>query len=315
MRIAISGASGLVGAALAESLRRSGDTIVPLVRATPRTATEPRDVIRWDPVADTIDSAAMEGLDAVVHLAGENIAGGRWNAERKRRILESRTKGTRLMAETIARLARPPRVFLSASAIGYYGDRGDEVLTEDSPPGGGFLADVCQAWEAATTPLDGTAIRLVKMRIGVVLCAEGGALRSMMGVFRLGLGGILGSGKQYFSWIEMDDLVRAIQELLRLESCAGVYNLTAPNPVTNREFTRSLGRAIRRPTLLPFPRFAARMVMGEMADELLFYSQRVLPARLLHAGFQFQHQTIDEALSFVFLERRMEREEASTRQS
>jgi uncharacterized protein (TIGR01777 family) len=244
----------------------------------------------------SIDQARLEGLDGVVHLAGESIATGRWTAEKKARIRDSRVKGTRLLCESLARLDQPPRVLVSASAIGYYGDRGDEILHEDSASGSGFLAEVCHMWEAATEAASQRNIRVVNLRIGVVLSAMGGALATMLFPFRMGLGGIIGSGRQFMSWIALDDLLGSIAYALRTDTIRGPVNAVAPHPVTNREFTKTLGRVLARPTLLPMPAFAARLAFGEMADELLLSSARVEPARLSAAGYDFRYPTLEGGL-------------------
>jgi hypothetical protein len=233
----------------------------------------------------------------VVHLAGENIASGRWNAVRKARIRESRVRGTQLLCEALSHAAKPPGVLVSASAIGIYGDRGDELLTEASPPGRGFLPEVCAAWEAATEPARARGIRVVNLRIGVVLSRNGGALASMLTPFKLGLGGVIGSGRQYMSVISLDDLVAAILQVIKDPGYKGPVNAVCPDPVTNRQFTKALGGALGRPTLFPMPAFAARALFGEMADALLLASGRVLPERLLAGGFQFQQADVDAALA------------------
>lgn len=293
MEIAISGATGLLGRHLADRIGASGNTVRCLRRSNPtRSASD----IAWNPTTGEVDLDRLEGVDAVVHLAGENIAGGRWTEERRRKIRDSRVNGTRALGKAVLSLQRVPKVFLSCSAIGYYGDRGEKVLTEEDAPGVGFLASVCQDWEASADILEGTCVRLVKMRLGVVLTPEGGALATMLPPFRWGVGGPLGSGRQYFSWIALTDVVRAMEHCLTDESCHGAVNMASPNPVTNREFTRALGVALHRPTLLPLPRWAARLALGAMADEMLFFSQRVLPSRLLEGGFRFEFPTIDNAL-------------------
>jgi uncharacterized protein (TIGR01777 family) len=252
--------------------------------------------IRWDPKAGTIDAAELANVDAVVHLAGEGVAARRWTPAVKEQILDSRVRGTKLLCETLAGLASKPSVLLSASAVGYYGDRGDELLDESSPPGSGFLAGVCQEWEAATHPARDADIRVVLLRIGLVLAREGGALAKMLTPFRLGAGGVLGSGRQYMSWIELSDLVRVIQFALSAAAIAGPVNATTPNPVTNREFTKTLGRVIGRPTILPMPAFAARLVFGEMADELFLGGARVEPRVLTNDRFEFAHPQLGAAL-------------------
>jgi uncharacterized protein (TIGR01777 family) len=252
--------------------------------------------VSWDPAAGAIDSTGLVGVDAVVHLAGESIAGGRWTEARKRRIRDSRVSSTRLLARALAQLASPPRVLVAASATGYYGDRGAEVLREESAPGAGFLAGVCREWEAAAEPAARHGIRVVHLRIGLVLSRDGGALASLLTPFRLGAGGPVGSGAQYWSWITLDDLLGAILHALTTEALAGPVNAVAPNPVTNREFAKTLGRVLRRPALLPLPAFAARLVLGEMADALLLASARVVPARLQATGYAFRAPTLEGAL-------------------
>jgi uncharacterized protein len=297
MHILVTGSTGLVGSTLIPVLTAEGHRVSCLVRSKSKMGN--RDTY-WDPAAGELYSPGLEGLDAVVHLAGESIAGGRWTAARKARIRDSRIQGTRLLSQTIAQLARPPKVFISASAVGYYGDRADEVLTEQSPPGSNFLAGVCHEWESATEPAAQHGIRVVILRLGVVLSSKGGALAKMLTPFRMGVGGIVGSGKQYMSWIAIDDLVRIIIHALKTESFNGPTNAVAPNPVTNAEFTKSLGRALRRPTVFPMPAFAARLALGKMADELLLASARVVPPKLLASGFVFRHPDLESALADLF---------------
>jgi uncharacterized protein (TIGR01777 family) len=291
MRIVMSGASGLIGSALAPALASRGHEVVPLVRRQPRSGER---AIGWDPEAGTIDRAALEGSDVVINLAGENVF-GRWTEDKKRRIRESRVNGTRLISETIAGLARRPSVLLAASAIGYYGDRGDEELTEQSSPGDDFLAQVTRDWEAASAPAARAGIRVVNLRFGVVLSPAGGALGTMLPPFRLGLGGHVGSGTQFLSWIAIDDAVGAILLALDTTAIAGPLNITAPEPVTNRDFAKTLGRVLGRPAVLPVPAFVLRMAFGEGA-EMLQGGQRARPARLLASGFQFRHADIEAAL-------------------
>ncbi len=294
MKILVTGATGLVGSALVPFLAGGGHEVVRLGRTAPEASD-----IRWDPDAGVIETGALEGFDGVVHLAGENIATGRWTAEKKRRIKESRVRGTSLLAATLAGLERPPRVLVSASAIGFYGDRGEEDLTEGSAAGSGFLSEVCREWEAATGAAEGKGIRVAHARLGVVLSKNGGALAKMLTPFRLGAGGIIGNGRQYMSWITLDDTVAAIGHLLSTESAAGPVNVVAPVPVTNHEFTKTLGRVLRRPTLFPMPGFAARLAFGEMADALLLASTRVKPAGLLDSGYAFRHGSLEEGLRHV----------------
>lgn len=291
-RIAITGASGLVGRHLADFLRAGGHRVFSLVRRPPRTDDE----IFWAPESGEIDASALEGLDAVVHLAGVSIASGRWTASRKRAIRESRVEGTALLARTLAKLAQPPRVLVSASAVGYYGDHGSGVLTEESSPGDDFLAEVCREWEAAASPAAEAGIRVVHPRFGIVLSGSGGVLKQVMPLFRLGAGGVLGSGDQFFSWIALDDLLAVLLQSIADPRLSGPVNAVAPQEVTNREFTHTLGQILHRPTVLPASAPALRLALGEMADELLLASQRVRPARLEAAGFRFAFPTLEEAL-------------------
>ncbi len=295
LTILVTGSHGLIGSSLVPLLRSRGDRVVRLVRAAPAAADE----ARWDPAAGSIDAGRLEGADAAIHLAGENLASGRWTPERKARIRDSRVRGTRLLAETLARLARPPRVLLSASAAGYYGDRGEEILTEESAPGTGFLADVCREWEAAADPARRAGIRVVYLRSGLVLARTGGLLAPMLPVFRLGLGGPLGAGRHYMSWIALDDWTGAALHLLADERVAGPVNMVAPQPVTNAEFTRALARALGRPALVPVPAPALRVAFGEMADGALLTSVRATPARLVGSGYVFRFPELDAALRHV----------------
>lgn len=286
--IAISGASGLVGSELRRLLEADGHRVIALGRSG--------ESVRWNPQQGVLDPSALEGVDAVVHLAGENIAGGRWTATRKGAIRESRVEGTRALIDSLSKLSRPPRDFLCASAIGFYGDRGDESLDESSAPGEGFLADVCVAWEEAANAASELDCRVAKLRMGVVLAWNGGALQRMLLPFKLGLGGKVGSGSQVMSWIALDDLVSAIRFVLLSDELEGPINLTAPNPVANAELTAELGRILRRPTILPLPTIMAKTLLGEMADELLLSSAKVLPRRLLESGFRFAHPQLRSAL-------------------
>jgi uncharacterized protein (TIGR01777 family) len=296
VNIAVSGASGLIGAALIASLEAGGHRTIPLVRREPRPG---EDALRWDPSSGAITPAGPSVADAVVHLAGDSIMGLRWTAEKKRRIRESRVTATRLLVQTLTRLAKPPAVLVCASGVGYYGSRGDEVLSEESRPGTGFLADLAREWEAAAATAIAQGIRVVNLRFGVVLSAHGGALAKMLTPFRLGLGGVIGDGAQWMSWIALDDVIGAIRHALTTDALRGPLNVVAPAPVTNAEFTRTLGRALGRPTLVPLPAFAARLALGEMADELLLASQRAVPARLQASGYRFRYSTLDEALRAV----------------
>jgi uncharacterized protein (TIGR01777 family) len=294
--VLVTGAHGLIGTALLPCLRADGHRVVRLVRDQP----EGSDDVRWDPAAGTIDAAGLEGIDAVVHLAGAGIGDKKWTAARKQLIVDSRTEGTGLLARTLAGLDRPPRVLLSGSAVGYYGDGGAAELTEASPPGDDFPARVCVAWEAATAPAEEAGIRVVHLRTGIVLAAHGGALHRMLLPFRLGLGGRIGSGEQYLSWITLDDHVGAMRHLLATDSVGGAVNLTAPNPVTNAEFTRALGSSLHRPTALPTPLLPLKAVYGaELVERLLVIGQRVLPRALEASGYEFAHREIDDALRAV----------------
>ena len=294
--VAVTGASGLVGSALVTGLTSAGHRVVRVVRGAGAASVAGQRLARWDPASGALEPSALAGADAVVHLAGESVAGGRWTEAKKRRIRSSRVDVTRRLAEALPRLERPPRLLVSASAVGYYGDRGSEILREDSAPGPGFLAEVCREWEAATDPAARAGIRVVRLRIGMVLSRRGGALGAMLTPFRLGAGGPVGSGVQWVSWIAIDDLVGAILHALATESLAGPVNAVAPEPVTNRELARTLGRVLRRPALLPLPAVAARLLFGQMADELLLASARVEPARLRATGFTFRHARLEDAL-------------------
>jgi uncharacterized protein len=296
MKILVSGSHGLVGKALIKSLTRDGHDVVALVRSVSRSHAA---AIAWDPAGGKIDLTRLEGFDGVVHLAGESIASGRWTTEKKRRIRESRERDTRLLAEGLAQLKQPPRVLASASAIGYYGDRAAELLTEESAPGTDFLAEVCVAWEKATVAAAEKGIRVVNLRFGVILSATGGALAKMLPPFRMGVGGRVGDGKQFMSWITLLDAVRAIRFALEHEELHGPVNVVSPEPVTNAEFTKTLGRALSRPTLFPIPAFGLRLVFGETADAILLASQRVEPMRLHEAGFEFKSSELKVALLSV----------------
>ncbi len=292
MRIAITGSSGLIGSALCNALVADGHELLRLVRREPVTPQE----ARWDPAAGTIDDAALEGAAAIVHLAGESI-GRRWTAPVRRRVLDSRVQGTRLLAEAAAGLASRP-AFLAASAIGFYGLHADQTLDEDSPRGGGFLADVVEAWEAAAEPARAAGLRTVHLRQGLVLARTGGALQRLLLPFRLGVGGRIGSGQQWWSWVAIDDVVAAYRFALE-QPLEGPVNVTAANPATNREFARALGRALHRPAAVPTPGFALKVAFGSMADEMLLGGQRVLPTRLERAGFVFAFPELDDALRHV----------------
>jgi uncharacterized protein len=302
MKILVSGSHGLVGTALIKSLTADGHEVVRLVRHKLEFGANE---IEWHPNHDRIDASRLEGLDAVVHLAGESIASGRWTEEKKRAIRDSRVKGTTLLSQTLAQLSRPPAVLICASAIGYYGNRRDEVLTETSSPGNDFLSSVCVEWEEATRTASEKGIRTVNARFGIILDARGGALAKMLTPFRMGIGGRVGDGNQWMSWIALEDVVGGLKFLLEDVTAHGPVNFVAPNPVTNAEFTSTLGRVLSRPTFLPIPAFGARLAFGEMADALLLSSQRVDPAVLEDKGFPFYWPTLEPALRHL-LERRPE---------
>lgn len=292
LKIAITGASGLVGARLSAFLRAGGHEVFPLVRRRPRAGNE----IFWSPGSGEIDAAALEGIDAVVHLAGVSIAGGRWTKARKTAIRDSRVEGTRLLARTLAELREPPRVFVSASAVGYYGDTGNTTLTERSPAGDGFLADVCESWESAALPAARAGIRVVHPRFGLVLAGEGGLLPILAKVFQTGVGGPLGNGKQFMSWIGLDDLVGILLEAIVNDGLDGPVNAVAPHPVSNRTFSKTLAAVLRRPALFPTPAPLMRLAAGQLADELILASQRAVPERLEEAGFRFAFPTLEQTL-------------------
>ena len=291
MKLAVTGASGLVGSALVPHLRAGGHEVLRLVRRAPKA----NDELLWDPDSGAIEEAALEGVDAVVHLAGENIASGRWTEAKKARLRASRVGPTRLLAEALARLKRKPRALVSASALGYYGDRGDTWLTEQDAPADDFLGRLSVDWEKATAPAREAGIRVVTPRLGIVLSPAGGALAKMLLPFKAGLGGVVGPGMQYFSWIALDDLVAVIQHLLDRGDLAGPVNADSPSPVTNAELTKTLGRVLGRPTILPVPAFALRLALGEMAETLLA-STRMRPQRLLDTGFRFRFPELEGAL-------------------
>ena len=297
MKIVVTGSTGLIGTALVPALVARGHEVVRLVRQKAAGAVVGNvSESVWHPERGEVDAAALAGCDAAVHLAGENISEGRWTDEKKRRIIDSRRQGTRLIAETLARLTPRPRALVSASASGYYGDRGDEVLTEASATGKNFVAEVCREWESAAEPARAAGIRTVNLRFGIVLSGEGGALSKMLTPFKLGVGGKIGGGAQYYSWIAIDDAVGVILHALEDESLSGPVNTVSPQPLRNSEFTAVIGRVLGRPTIFPVPAFAARLAFGEMADELLLASTRVEPAKLRAAGFEFKHPTLEGAL-------------------
>jgi len=292
MKIVVSGSTGLIGSALTSALTRRGDKVVPLVR---RRVAPGEQALTWDPEPGTIDRAGLESADAVIHLAGENVF-GRWSPAKKQRIYDSRVNGTRLVSDALAGLHRPPATLLAASAIGYYGDRGEETVTEDSAPGEDFLAHVARDWEAATAAATRAGIRVVNMRTGVVLTTAGGALPKMLPAFRLGLGGPVGSGNQYLSWIVLDDIINAILHLLGNPNLVGPVNMTAPTPLTNRDFAKTLGKVLGRPAVVTVPAFALRIAFGADGAAMVQSGQRVLPARLVASGFRFSFREVEPAL-------------------
>lgn len=294
MRVAISGSTGLIGTALTHSLTADGHDVVRLVRRPAQDAE-----VQWDPMAGHLPAGALAGVDAVVHLAGAGIGDKRWNAAYKRTILESRVRSTELLADAIANTSDGPKTMLSGSGVGYYGSTAGTELNETSPGGTGFLAEVCAQWEAATAAAEAAGKRVVHLRTGFVLSGKGGAMGKMLPLFKLGLGGRFGNGKQWQSWISLPDEVAAIRHLLTTD-VRGAVNLTAPNPVTNKEFARILGKVLHRPALVPVPTFAPRLLLGgETADELLFSGQRAFPTVLLRSGYKFQHETLEAALRAV----------------
>ncbi len=292
-KVLVSGASGLIGSALVPALQSSGYEVTRLMRS----AASGKGYIAWDP-SRPLAPESVSGFDALVHLAGESIV-GRWTDAKKRRVRESRVQGTRNLAETLVAAPQGPRVFISASAIGYYGDRGEETLREESSPGTGFLPEVCREWESAAEPATKAGIRTAQMRFGVVLTASGGALKKMLAPFRMGVGGNIGSGRQWMSWIDIDDVVGAIQHVITNETLRGPVNVIGPNPVRNEEFTKTLASVLSRPAIFPMPAFAARLAFGQMADELLLASQRVEPSKLLSSGYFFHRPVLRTALEAI----------------
>jgi uncharacterized protein (TIGR01777 family) len=303
MRVLISGSTGLVGTALVEALAREGHSIAPLARpgsARKKLEAQGSHAIAWDPVAGRLDAAAAEGADALVHLAGASIAGARWNAAHKQLLRTSRIDATRHLVGALAKLERPPRVVVAASAIGYYGNRGDETLTEQSAPGNDFLARACIEWESETARASEFGARVVSLRFGVILAAQGGALPRIATPIQLGVGGRLGDGRQWMSWIALKEIVRVLQFALAGSQLAGPVNAVSPNPVRNTEFTHVVAKALHRPAVFPAPAFALRLALGEMADALLLSSQKVQPARLLEAGYVFEQPDLAPALAEIY---------------
>lgn len=292
MKVAVTGATGLIGTRLVSFLSTGGHDVKRLVR---KAASKP-DEIAWHPDEGTIDKAALEGLDAVIHLGGDNIGEGRWTKAKKKRIYDSRIVSTTLLSRTLAELANPPKLFLCASAIGYYGNRGNEPLEESAGPGNLFVADVCRDWEAATEPAKQRGLRVVNSRFGIVLAGWGGPLKNMLTPFKVGLGGRVGSGKQYWSWIDIDDAISAVHHILTHQELSGPVNVVSPNPETNARFTKILGKVLRRPTIAPLPAPVARVVLGQMADDLLLASAKVIPAKLEATGFTYRYPQLEESL-------------------
>ncbi len=289
----ISGSTGLIGSTLVDFLRHQGNDVKRLVR---KGSPMSKDAVFWDPEKGEVDSAALDGADVVINLAGESIMGLHWSQAKKKRIRDSRIQGTKNLCSVLSNLKQPPKVLINGSAIGYYGNRGTEELTEDSPSGTGFLAEVCQEWEAATQKAEEKGIRVVKLRTGIVLSSKGGALAQMLIPFKLGLGGVVGSGEQYMSWIALQDLVKMIDFAISQESIQGAINAVSPQPVTNAEFTKTLGSVLQRPTFLPLPAALARLIFGEVADEMLLCSTRAIPKKMQQAGFSFQYPDLFAAL-------------------
>ena len=301
MKIAVTGATGLIGTALSERLHKQGNEIIAISRR--KNLSSSYSVVHWNVERGELDTSALEGIDAVVHLAGETIA-ERWSARKKALIRSSRVEGTKLLVEGLKSLSKKPSVLVSSSAIGFYGNRGDEELNESAAPGTGYLPEVCQDWEAEAARADKLGMRVVRMRGGIVLSTKGGALAKMLLPFKLGLGGPVGSGRQWMSWIHIDDVVGGYHFALHQPEFHGVANLNAPRPARNHEFTKALGRAVSRPALLPAPGFALKLVFGEMAQDLLLDGQRVLPRHLEQAGFKFQYPGLDEALRDIISARK-----------
>ncbi len=292
MKILISGSTGFIGTKLVDRLRASGHDVTRLVRSSSDTG------LFWDPYKSNVDISRMEGYDAFVHLSGESI-NGRWTASKKKKIMNSRIISTRFLAECISKLKNPPKAFICSSAIGYYGNRGDEELTESSSAGTGFLAEVCKAWEAETKPIEVKGIRVVNVRTGLVLSPEGGALKQLLFPFKMGVGGVVGSGKQWWSWIALNDLLKIYQFVVENESIKGAIDATAPNPTTNKIFVKNLGKVLRRPAIFPLPSIAVKLIFGEMGQELLLDGQRVIPKKLIDAEFRFKQTVLENYLNQI----------------
>ncbi len=299
MRVLVSGSSGLVGRSLDETMHREGHTVLHLVRPESADQRPANGAVRWNPPSGEFDAAKADGADAVDHLAGASIADGRWSEERKRLLRTSRVDATRHLVSHLAKLSRPPRIFVAASAVGYFGDRGDEVLIESSAPANDFLGKLCQEWEAESLQAEKFGARVVLLRFGIILASHGGALVKMLPPFRMGAGGPIGSGRQWMSWIALPEVIDVIHYALQNDALRGPVNTVTPNPATNKQFSKGLGRAVHRPAIFPLPGFVARVMLGEMADALLLSSQRVTPQKLQQAGYRFQHPDLDDALRVV----------------
>lgn len=300
MKIVISGASGLIGTALTDSLKKDGHTVIPLTRSKSNSEQS----IHWNIESGEIESEKLENTDVIIHLAGENISGdnpiqGRWTEERKEKILNSRVKGTSLLADTITKLNNPPKVFISASAIGYYGDRNAELLNEKSSKGTGFLSDVCEKWENSANKAEEKCVRVVHPRFGVVLSKNGGALKAMLLPYQMGIGGIIGNGEQFMSWVDISDVVGSIKHIIDKNEISGIVNIVSPSPVTNHDYTKALGDVLNRPTIFPIPALVVNLLFGEMGNELLLGSQKVSPDVLLNTGYKFNYPRISESLNHV----------------
>lgn len=296
LNILISGASGVIGSALVPFLLTGGHTVKRLVRKPPQ---NPEEEIFWDPARCHIDSEKLTGTDVVIHLAGEHIGGGRWTPDRKRTIIESRTKGTSTLAKAIAAMENPPQIFLSASAIGYYGDCGDKVITEKDAPGDLFISEICKKWEASAEAAVNKGIRTVFMRIGVVPSPQGGALKELLLPFKMGLGGKIGNGRQYMSWVSIDDVLYAIHHAMFNEKVSGPVNFVSPTPVTNESFIKALGSAVNRPTVLPIPEYAIDKIWGEMGREVLLAGARVIPEKLIKSGYEFKFPDLEKNIKHM----------------
>lgn len=295
MNVLVTGSSGLIGSALVNSLTAHGHAVTRLHRDQ-----SSKDASYWNPEEDSLRIDDVPELDVVIHLAGDNIADGRWTTVKKARILNSRVRGTTLLTNFLTTSDHKPSVFISGSAVGFYGHRGDDVVDEDSQPGTGFLADVCQQWEEATSPAVQAGIRVVHIRMGMVLSVAGGALKKMLFPFKMGLGGVIGNGKQYMSWVSISDVVEMIHYVMTHDSIRGPVNLVSPNPVRNDQFTKVLGHALRRPTIFPMPALVAHLLFGEMANELLLASTRAMPRKLMDAGYPFRHAELADAFGYLF---------------